>query len=106
MTTSNVLRLIPENERARNTGVIKSQQDAVDLIANIVYQFEQFLDYKGIEICNYEKEQAVYEDGASADSIDNLYGTDYVNLFNDVRDVLLKYGCIKEEYDGDKNYGG
>lgn len=48
-------------------------------ICEIIEHFENFLDAKGIELDNPEKQEAI-DAGEEEDSIANIYGTDYVWL--------------------------
>lgn len=61
----------------------------LELLANIVETFEDFLDEKGIVIDNPEKEE---DEFAS-----NIYGTDFGNLCDAIENVLINYDLLKGE---------
>lgn len=87
MTKSDVLRsvLLPKLN-------LDTQQE---FICEIIEYFENFLDMKGIELDNPEKQEAV-DAGEDEDSIANIYGTDYGWLQSDIEGSLKSWGLIKE----------
>ena len=60
-------------------------EDINELIGLIIDIFEDFLEEKGIEIANPEKED---------DDVAILYGTDYFNLEDQIKDTLIKWKLI------------
>ena len=71
---------------------IDTQQE---FICEIIEHFENFLDMKGIELDNPEKQEAI-DVGEEEDSIVNIYGTDYGWLQSDIEGSLKSWGLIKE----------
>lgn len=63
-----------------------------ELLMEIIEVFEDFLDEKGIEIQNPEKDED--PDGAA-----NIYGTDYGNLEETVAEVLLQNGAEEGRFE-------
>lgn len=63
-----------------------------ELLMEIIEVFEDFLDEKGIEIPNEEKDED--PDGAS-----NIYGTDYGNLEENIADVLTWHGAEEGRFE-------
>lgn len=59
------------------------------LLCDIIETFEDFLEDKGIDIPNIEKEDN--PEGAA-----NIYGTDYGNLETEIADILVHYGLFEE----------
>jgi len=64
-------------------------------IGEIIEHFENFLDAKGIELDNPEKQEAIGA-GEDEDSIANIYGTDYGWLQSDIEGSLKSWGFIEE----------
>ena len=52
--------------------------------------FEEFLEERGIEIHNPEKDERIAE-GANPDELCDLYGTDYGNLQSEIEEVLFSW---------------
>lgn len=71
-------------------------------ICEVIQIFEDFLDMKGIELENSEKEEAI-EDGQDEDSIANIYGTDYGWLQSDLEGTLEQWNLVKKEPINDEN---
>lgn len=67
--------------------------ERLETIASFIEVFEDFLEEKGVEIPNPEKEEAV-RDGEDPDSIAPIYGTDYGNLSDRIEDLLVRYGVL------------
>lgn len=66
-----------------------------EFICEIIEHFENFLDAKGIELDNPEKQEAI-TNGQDEDIICNIYGTDYGWLQSDIEGSLKSWGLIKE----------
>lgn len=66
-----------------------------EFICEIVEHFENFLDMKGIELDNPEKQEAI-DAGEDEESVANIYGTDYGWLQSDIEGSLKSWGLIKE----------
>lgn len=66
-----------------------------EFICEIIEHFENFLDAKGIELDNPEKQEAI-TNGQDEDTICNIYGTDYGWLQSDIEGSLKSWGLIKE----------
>jgi hypothetical protein len=60
-----------------------SDDDAPEFIGQIVDVFEDFLDEKGIEIENSEK------DGDEGDAI--IYGSDYDEIADGIREIISRW---------------
>lgn len=86
-TKSDILRSVLSPKLNLNT-----QQE---FICEIIEHFENFLDMKGIELDNPEKQESV-DAGEDEDSICNIYGTDYGWLQSDIEGSLKSWGLIKE----------
>lgn len=86
MTKSDILRSVLSPKLNLDT-----QQE---FICEIIEHFENFLDMKGIELDNPEKQEAV-DAGEEEDSICNIYGTDYGWLQSDIEGSLKSWGLIK-----------
>ena len=67
--------------------------ERLETIASFIEVFEDFLEEKGVEIPNPEKEEAV-RDGEDPDSIAPICGTDYGNLSDRIEDLLVRYGVL------------
>ena len=65
-------------------------------ICEIIEHFENFLDAKGIELDNPEKQEAI-DTGEEEDSIANIYGTDYGWLQSDIEGSLKSWGLIEDD---------
>lgn len=87
VTKSDILRSSLSNKLDADT-----QQE---FICEIIEHFENFLDMKGIELDNPEKQEAV-DAGEDEESIANIYGTDYGWLQSDIEASLKSWGLIKE----------
>lgn len=67
-----------------------------EFIGEIIEHFENFLDMKGIELDNPEKQEAI-DTGEEEDSIANIYGTDYGWLQSDIEGSLKNWGLIEKD---------
>lgn len=76
-----------------------------EFICEIIEHFENFLDMKGIELDNPEKQEAI-DAGKEKDSIANIYGTDYGWLQSDIEGSLKSLGFIEEGIDESNVRGG
>lgn len=65
-----------------------THEGRLTFLADIVEVFEDFLDRRGIVIPNEDKEE---DEGAS-----NIYGCDFAELSDNVEEVLISYGFLKE----------
>lgn len=65
-------------------------------ICEIIEHFENFLDAKGIELDNPEKQEAI-DAGEDEDSIANIYGTDYGWLQSDIEGSLKSWELIEDD---------
>ena len=65
-------------------------------ICEIIEHFENFLDMKGIELDNPEKQEAI-DAGENEDSIANIYGTDYGWLQSDIKGSLKSWELIEDD---------
>lgn len=65
------------------------RSERLETIASFIETFEDFLDEKGIDIPNDEKEQS--------DDPSIIYGTDYGNLSDRIEELLVRYGVLKGE---------
>lgn len=66
-----------------------SNTERLETLASIIELFEDFLDDRGIEVPNEEKEQ---DPDAST-----IYGTDYGELESNLEDLLIRLGLMKKE---------
>lgn len=66
-----------------------------EFVCEIIEHFENFLDAKGIELDNPEKQEAI-DAGEEEDSIANIYGTDYGWLQSDIEGSLKNWGLMVE----------
>ena len=76
--------------------VVIGTDNIMELIGQIIDVFEDFLEEKGINIENHEKEEAV-KDGEDPESICIIYGTDYGILQSDIEEILYNWGIIRKE---------
>ena len=72
-----------------NTTKIKDG-DLCELVGQIIDIFEDFLEEKGIQIDNPEKEGAVIC-GEHPDDLAIIYGTDYGELQSQIEDTLVRW---------------
>ena len=79
--------IIPPSKPDENTKRMES-------LALIIETFEDFLDQRGIEIPNEDKDRAI-ADGEDPESISNIYGCDYGDLSDALEDVLRRLGMMK-----------
>lgn len=63
--------------------------DRAEFLGNIMDAIEDFLEEKGVDIPNDEKEES--------DNPAILYGTGYGNLCNGIEQVLIAWGVLKKE---------
>ena len=67
-----------------------THEDRLTLFAQIIEAFEDFLEERGIDIPNEEKEQ-------DPEHASLIYGSDYMNLESDIEDILVRYELIGKE---------
>lgn len=67
-----------------------TNDDLPQFVSQIIDIFEDFLEEKGINIENPEKEEAI-ADGEDPESICILYGTDYGYLQSSIEEVLMNW---------------
>lgn len=65
-----------------------THEGRLSFLADVVEVFEDFLDRRGIVIQN--------EDKAEDPDASNIYGCDFAELSDNVEEVLIKYGFLKE----------
>lgn len=70
--------------------------ERLETLACIIELFEDFLEARGIDIPNEDKDQAI-EDGEDPDSISLIYGCDYGALESDLEDLLIRLGMMEKE---------
>lgn len=75
-----------------------NQDNMQEFICDVIETFEDFLDAKGIELDNPEKQEAI-DDGEDPESICNIYGTDYGNLASDIEASLKFWELIPKDPD-------
>lgn len=63
------------------------ESERLSIIAQYIELFEDFLDERGIDIPNDEKEQ-------SPDSACTIYGTDFGELAGQIEYLLIKHGVL------------
>ena len=73
-----------------NTPNKLSGGDLTEFVGHILDIFEDFLEAKGIQIPNDEKDEAV-ADGEEPESIAILFGTDYGSLQTSIEDTLVRW---------------
>lgn len=61
----------------------------VETISLFIEAFEDFLDERGIQIPNDEKEQDPYAS--------TIYGTDFGQLYSQIEELLISLGMIEKE---------
>lgn len=66
-----------------------SGSDLIEFVGQIIEAFEDFLEEKGIDIDNCEKDES---DGACI-----IYGTDYGFLQEDIEEILVNWGLAELE---------
>ena len=64
--------------------------DLSEFVGQLIDIFEDFLETKGIQIPNDEKDEAV-ADGEEPESIAILFGTDYGSLQTSIEDTLIRW---------------
>ena len=67
-----------------------THEDRLTLLSLIIEAFEDFLEERGIDIPNEEKEQ-------DPEHASLIYGSDYMNLESDIEEILVSYGLLKKE---------
>ena len=67
-----------------------TEKDRLEFIGQIIDIFEDFLEEKGIEIQNDEKEDS--ENPAI------IYGTDYGDLSDDIENMMVSWGVLKTKW--------
>lgn len=75
---------------------IHDRSERLETLACIIELFEDFLEARGIDIPNEDKDQAV-EDGEDPDCISLIYGCDYGALESDLEDLLIRLGMMEKE---------
>lgn len=75
-----------------------NQDNIQEFICEIIEHFEEFLDAKGIELENPEKQEAI-NDGEDPESICNIYGTDYGWLQSEIEASLKFWELIPKDPD-------
>ena len=68
----------------------------LEMLCEIIEEFEDFLEEKGITIENEDKQQAI-ADGEDPESISTIYGGDYGRLECAIEDILIAYDLLEEE---------
>lgn len=67
-----------------------THEERLELFCTIIEAFEDFLEYRKIDIPNEEKEQ-------SPETASLIYGSDYMELESEIENILIKYGLLKKE---------
>lgn len=67
-----------------------SHEERLTLFSLIIEAFEDFLEKRGIDIPNEEKEQ-------SPESASLIYGSDYMELESEIERILISYDLLKKE---------
>lgn len=75
---------------------ISGSSEQLNVLAEIIEVFEDFLDEKCIDIDNDEKDDAI-DDGEDPESISNIYGCDYGDLEDALRPILVRLGVFTSE---------
>ena len=75
-----------------------NQDNMQEFIYEIIEHFEEFLDAKGIELDNPEKQEAIDND-EDAESLANIYGTDYGWLQSEIESSLKFWELIPKDPD-------
>lgn len=75
-----------------------NRDNTQEFICEIIEHFEDFLDAKGIELDNPEKQEAI-NDGEDAKSLANIYGTDYGWLQSELEESLKFWELIPKDPD-------
>lgn len=70
---------------------VVSEEDRPEFIGQIIDVFEDFLDEKGIDISNDEKDEAASEGENPA----IIYGTDYGNIESEIEEILVNWKIMK-----------
>lgn len=70
-----------------------------EFICEIIEHFEDFLNAKGIELDNPEKQEAIAAGESDEDSICNIYGTDYGWLQSEIEASLKFWELIPKDPD-------
>lgn len=71
--------------------LVRTERDRLEFIGQLIDVFEDFLEQKGIDIPNSEK-----EDDDDIDNIAILYGSDYGQLSDELEAVLRNWGILGE----------
>ena len=92
---ASIIRYNPNlNERCigdvESTTTIDKHSERLETLACIIELFEDFLDERGIDVPNDEKEQ-------DPDSASTIYGTDYGELEGRLESLLIRLGLLEEE---------
>ena len=69
--------------------------DMPEVIGQIIDTFEDFLEEKGVKIPNEEKQEAISQ-GEDPESIAILYGSDYGNLEDQIREILENWNLMSD----------
>ena len=67
-----------------------THEERLCMLSLIIESFEDFLEARGIDIPNEEKEQ-------SPDTASLIYGSDYMELESDIEDILIQNGLLERE---------
>ena len=67
-----------------------SHEERLEILCSFIEVFEEFLEERGIDIPNEEKEQ-------DPECASTIYGTDYGELENKIEKLLINLGYLKEE---------
>lgn len=67
-----------------------THSERLETLACIIELFEDFLDERGIDVPNDEKDQ-------DPDSASTIYGTDYGELEGRLESLLIRLGLLEEE---------
>ena len=73
----------------RNAPVPDDNSERLETIAQFIDIFDDFLDWKGVDIPNDERD----DDPCAS----NIYGTDYGYLSDRIEALLVRYGVLKGE---------
>lgn len=75
-----------------------SRDELRDFIGQILDVFEDYLEDKGVEILNEDRNDAIAA-GEDPEGLCILYGTDYGNLESDIEEILINWKVV-DLYDG------
>ena len=75
-----------------------TQDNMQEFICDIIEMFEDFLNEKGITIENPEKQEAI-NNGKDAESLANIYGTDYGWLQSECEELIDYWKLLPKDPD-------